>query len=156
MLSIAIAFAAASVSAAPADLSAWVAQVNRQIDKHVVRPTADDAGMAVVSFRRGDDGRPVDITAKSGSPALTRAAVRTVKAIGVLPAMPPSMNGVHRVTFKFLVGRTGFEDDYMIAHTAMMTAANSSNTALAARLASEPQAAAVPGDASQLASLKRP
>ncbi len=160
MLSIAIALAAAAsqtapaeLQTAPADLPAWVAEVNRRIDKHMVRPTNDDTGMATIAFRRGDDGRPVDITAKSGSPALSRAALRTIKAVGVLPIMPASMASNQRVVFKLLVGHVGEEDGYLAARKTMLAAADSSNTALAAQLASKVQVAATPVDGTRVASL---
>lgn len=150
MLATVIALAAAAASQpspapapAPADLATWVQQVERRVDDHMARPRDGASGMATVTFRRGEDGRPVDVKATSADFRLTDAAIRTIRAVGVLPPMPGTMPGNQRITFRFLVGMPGHLDEFDAARLAMRADATRANTALAARLGAQVQVAAL-------------
>lgn len=123
----------------PTTLDAWVSQVNMQIDRRLIAPVSGDGGVAIVSFRRGEDGRPCDLKVLRGSPLIARAALLSVKALGVLPPMPSYVPTGQRVTFQFLVGA---DDTYERKRLAMFRAADQTNMAFAARLKSTSQLAA--------------
>lgn len=161
MLTIAIALAAAAASQptastpAPADIPSWVAETNRLLERHLVHPLFGDTGVATVTFRRGPDGRPTDITAKSGRPSVSRAAIRTVRAVGVLPPMPAAMPEGQRVTFQFLVGQVGHEDEYDTARRTLLASADRANVELAAKLDGSTRLAGEPAAGVQVAALER-
>ncbi len=147
---------AISPPATPRDaLSAWVAQVDRQIDANLVSPDLNESGVATVSFRRGANGRAVQITARSGNPYVLRAAIQTIKLAGVLPPMPASMPSDQRISFRFLVGMVGHQDEFYAARKTLVAAETQSNVTLAAQLASKVQVADQPAPRVELAAVER-
>ena len=103
---------AAGSDNAPADVDAWVKVVDELLQHHLSTRRVNDRGLATVSFRRGEDGRPVEVVVTSGSPFISRAALTTIRSIKVLPPMPPMMPSNQRITFTLLVGDENHLDEY--------------------------------------------
>lgn len=134
--------AAATVPmSAPVDLNSWVSHLNDRVSQRMERQTEDVSGLAVISFRRDEKGRPVDIKVNSGSMPLARVAIRTLRTLGTLPPMPAFVPASQRVTLNFLVGKSGDEDEFYAAQARLLDGANRTNTALAMKFGSGTQLA---------------
>jgi hypothetical protein len=121
----------ADTASAGSNIDTWVAQVNDKIKLHAREPDTADTGMATVSFRCDGEGHPIDVKVSGDTPAIARAAISTIKALGTLPPLPAYVPAQQRITFKFLVGGMGNDDDYHRALDTMIQSAKRVNLATA-------------------------
>jgi hypothetical protein len=126
------------VSANAADhrdpLAAWVIQVNRQVDSHIVAPDRDASGKAVITFRRGTDGRPYDVAARSGEPNVAAAGVRTILRLRNLPPLPAGFPSGQKIVMNFLVGTQNRLPEYQEGRRQLLASADKANAEIAARM----------------------
>jgi hypothetical protein len=114
-------------------LKAWLETVNKQIDASVVSPHGGEEGIATVSFRRGADGKPVEVTTFGTGNALAHAARLTAMRLR-LPPFPAGIAANQRVTMKIIYGGYGGEPLYEKRHAAILAEAAASNQRVAARI----------------------
>lgn len=113
-------------------IDGWVAQVNRQLDARMVLPRTGEHGRATVMFRRGVDGRAVDVAVESGRAVLKRAARATLARLRDLPPLPAAYEG-RRIRLQLLVGDPSNHAGYIRDRNTMLTAATATNIRVAQR-----------------------
>jgi TonB family protein len=116
----------------PASVAAWVQAVNAQVANAVTAPDGV-FGRAVVSFRRGDDGRPADVVVVDASPALARAALATLRRLDRLPPMPTGIDRRQMIRMQLLFDEGSDPTSFQAQRGAMLAAADIANARIAAR-----------------------
>ncbi len=132
---LAVVLSAVPAVAAPQDTSSslarWVDSANRQIDRVMVMPASNSTGMATVSFRRGEDGRPTDIIVAKGNRALHAAARQSILRLRNLQALPVGYDPNTRITLHLLIGDPGDVEKYNRDNKIMLADASTRNNRLA-------------------------
>ncbi len=132
---LAVVLSTVPAAAAPQDtsnsLARWVGDCDRQIDRVMVMPAGNVAGMATVSFRRGEDGRPVDIVVAKGNRVLHAAARASVLRLRNLSALPAGYDPNTRITMHLLIGDPGDVAKYNRDHKLMIADATMQNARVA-------------------------
>lgn len=126
-----IASASASASQPTDPLAKWVARVNKQIDLRAQAPVGDATGVAQIAFRRGPDGRAVDVVARGGQPEVANAGVRTIKRLRDLPPLPTGLPADQQIVMNFLVGGPDTPVPFQIQREQLLALAATNNTRLA-------------------------
>lgn len=115
-------------------IGTWVKAVNKKLDASMVYPLGGQHGTAQATIRRTEDGRAVLVDVSADSPAIARAARRTVARLRNVPPLPVGFKG-QPIRMQMLIGNPNDAYAYYRSRKQMLAKAETNNVQLASRLA---------------------